>query len=439
MAAPSECDLLITADMAIIHGGVTLENAGVVIRGGHITSVGSAESLVRSHAPEKRIDLGPALLLPGLVNAHTHLPMTLLKGIADDLPLLEWLRDHIWPVEGQLTPELLHLGALLGCAEMIRTGTTAFLNGYISEENTGKAVDESGIRAILGEGFFGFPSPMFPTAQDCWDVIRSLEHTYDDHERIRTAVTPHAVFTVKPDELAESHALAEELDVAWQIHLAESPEETADCLTKTAKRPVELLHSLGILDHRCTLHHCVDVTHHEIGLIAEAGAKVSHNPASNLKLASGIAPVQAMLDAGVSVGIGTDGSASNNQLNMFREMGLAALCGKVRDRDASAVSAASSFAMATEGSARCLHWPELGAIETGRPADLCALSLSEPNMLPMNDPVSHCAYAATGHEVMLTVCAGKILYRDGRFTTLDMDALRREAEAVRRWILSRRK
>lgn len=439
MSEPEICDHLITADMAVVHGGTPLENAAVAISDGQIRSVGPADELRTTYTANNLVELGPALLLPGLVNAHTHLPMTLLKGIADDMPLLEWLERHIWPVEGRLSGEQLEIGALIGCAEMIRTGTTAFLNGYLLEEYTGNAVDASGIRAVLGEGFFGFPSPMFPTAEDCWQATRELAARYANHERIRSAVTPHAVFTVKPQELAESHALAADMGIPWQIHLAESPEETANCLEKTGKRPVELLASLGILDSRCTLHHCVDITPDEVALIADAGARVSHNPASNLKLASGIAPVQAMLDAGITVGIGTDGSASNNQLNMFREMGLAALCGKVRERDASAVSAASALKMATSGSAACLHWPELGSLAPGRPADICALDLTQPNLLPMNDPISHCAYSASGHEVMLTMCDGKILFQDGRYTTLDMDLLRTEAESIRRWILSLRK
>lgn len=436
--ATNQCDLLVCADMAFLDGRV-VHDAAVAVCGGTIMACGDRGDLTERFGAKETLRLRDAFLLPGLINAHTHLPMTLLRGVGDDRPLLQWLREDIWPVEGRLTPELLRLGAALGCAEMIRTGCTAFMNGYFREENTGRAAHDAGVRAVLGEGFFGFPSPMFPDAESCWATLKQLRRQYSGHPRIRTSVAPHAVFTVGPDDLTASHALAAEFDLPWQIHLAESPEETATCIEKYGKRPVEVLDSLGILDHRCTLHHCVDVTDEEIERLSATGAKVVHNPASNMKLASGIAPIQRMLDAGVTVGLGTDGAASNNQLNMFREMGLAALGGKVRDHDARAVSAADALNMATEGSAQCLRWPELGTLAPGHPADMCALDLAAPNMLPMNDPVSHAAYAATGHEVRMTMCEGRVLYLDGDFRTLDIKGLKTEADKARRWISSLRR
>ncbi|WP_018123609.1 amidohydrolase family protein [Desulfovibrio oxyclinae] len=436
--ATNQCDLLVCADMAFLDGRV-FHDAAVAICDGTITACGDRGDIAEQFEARETLRLTDAFLLPGLINAHTHLPMTLLRGVGDDRPLLQWLREDIWPVEGRLSPELLRLGAALGCAEMIRTGCTAFMNGYFHEENTGRAAHDAGIRAVLGEGFFGFPSPMFPDAESCWTTLRRLRQQYSGHPRIRTSVAPHAVFTVSPDALTASHTLAAELDLPWQIHLAESPEETTSCVEKHGKRPVELLDSLGILDRRCTLHHCVDVSEEDIGRLAETGAKVVHNPASNMKLASGIAPIQRMLDAGVTIGLGTDGAASNNQLNMFREMGLAALGGKVRDHDARAASAASVLDMATRGSAQCLHWPELGTLAPGRPADMCALDLCAPNMLPVNDLISHTTYAATGHEVRMTMCEGRVLYLDGNFRTLDLKGLKSEADKARRWISSLRR
>lgn len=434
---PVPCDLLVRADAVLTQDADrrVLTDAAVAVKDGLVLAVGDRAEVEAAHEPEQTLDMSGKLLLPGLVNGHTHLPMTLLRGFADDLPLMEWLEKHIWPVEFQLTDEMLAIGADLGCAELIRTGCTAFLNGYFHEHVTGDAADRCGLRAVLGEGFFGFPSPHFPTAEDCWNVVRDLDARYAAHPRLRTAVTPHAVFTVPPDDLVAGFALAEELDVPWQIHLAESPTETAVCLEKHGKRPVELLHGLGLLTERTTLHHCVDVTESEIALLAEAGSKVVHNPASNFKLASGMSPVQKMLDAGVTVGLGTDGASSNNQLNMFREMGLAALMGKVRSDDASAVGAQAALDMATVGSAACLGWPELGRIEAGCPADMIALDLASPNLMPVFNHASHVVYAATGMETCMTMVAGQVLHLYGNFLSMDVTTLKTEACKATNWVL----
>ena len=430
------CDLLVRADAVVTQDAErrVLTSVGVAVRDGLVVQVGDQDAMEAAFEPEQRLDLSGKLLLPGLVNGHTHLPMTLLRGFADDLPLMQWLEDHIWPVEFQLTDDLLGIGAKLGCAELIRTGCTAFLNGYFHEHVTGQAVSDCGIRAVLGEGFFSFPSPMFPTADDCWKTIRDLNARYDGHPRLRTAVTPHAAFTVTPEEMAASFELAGELGVPWQIHLAESPTETAVCLEKYGKRPVELLHDNGLLTGRTTLHHCVDVNEEEIAILAETGVNVVHNPVSNFKLCSGMSPVQKMIDAGVTVGLGTDGASSNNQLNMFRDMGLAALMGKVRADDASAVNAQTALDMATLGSAKCLGWPELGRIEAGFPADMIALDLGSPNLMPVYNHVSHAVYAATGMEVCMNMVAGQVIYLYGEFRTMDVRSLRIEAQKAAKWV-----
>lgn len=440
-SAPTPCDLLVRADVAVTQDDArrVILKAGVAVTDGIVVGVGDYTDLRAQYEPSTHLDLSGSMLMPGLVNGHTHLPMTLFRGFADDLPLMEWLEDHIWPVELQLTDKLLAIGANLGCAELVRTGCTSFLNSYMHEHITGEIISQTGLRAVLGEGFFSFPSPLFSTAKDCWQAIRKLNQQYADHPRIRTAVTPHAVFTVTPDELVASFELATELNIPWQIHLAESPTETAICLDKYGKRPIGLLHAHGLLTDRTTLHHCVDITDKEIAILAETGVNVVHNPASNLKLCSGISPVQKLLDAGVTVGLGTDGASSNNQLNMFRDMAIAALIGKVRHEDASAVNAQSALDMATRGSAKCLGWPELGRIEVGCPADIIALDLSSPNLMPAYNYISHAVYAATGMEVCMTMVAGKILYLYGDFKTMDMKAMQAKALRASKWILSRAK
>lgn len=434
------CDLLVTADVVVTQNDSRdiINNGALAVTDGLIAAVDNAKSLHSIFAPDQTIELGNAILMPGLVNGHTHLPMTLMRGIADDMPLMEWLETVIWPLERQFSPELLKLGALLGAAELIRTGCTAFLNGYFQEEITGYAAESCGLRTVLGEGYFSFPSPMFKDQDAYRDCFRALHDRFKDNDMVRTAVMPHAAYSVKPEDLTMGYELADELDVPWQTHLAESESETSLCIARYGKRPIELVHDLGFLTERTTVHHCVDITDEEIAILADSGAKVVHNPVSNLKLNSGLSPVQRLLDGGAIVGLGTDGAASNNQLNMFREMATAALIGKVRDDSAQSVNAQSVLDMATRGSAQCMHWPELGRLEVGAPADFVGVDLSSPNMQPMFNPISHLVYATTGHEVCLTACAGKILYSNGEYKTLDMPALLEEIQGVATWVESRK-
>jgi 5-methylthioadenosine/S-adenosylhomocysteine deaminase len=437
--APIPCDLLVTADVVLTQDDArtVLDDGAVAIADGLVARVGPRAELERDCRPAQRLNLPDAMLMPGLINGHVHLPMTLFRGFADDLPLMQWLEEHIWPVEFQLTEEMLGIGAAIGCAELIRTGCTAFFNGYFHEHVTGETASAAGLRAVLGEGFFSFPSPMFPTAEACWDTIRALHARFADNPLVTTAVTPHAVFTVSPAELAASFELACELDVPWQIHLAESASETALCVEKYGKRPLAVLRDHGLLTGRTVMHHCVDLDEDEIDAVAASGATVVHNPVSNLKLGSGVAPVQAMLDAGVTVGLGTDGAASNNQLNLFRDMSYAALLGKLRRVDASAMPTQAVLDMATRGSAACLGQPRLGRIETGRPADMIALDLGSPSMMPAYSHASQVVYSATGLEVCMTMVAGRVLYRDGAFLTIDAKSLQSEAARASRWILDR--
>lgn len=438
---PILCDLLVRADVALTQDDArsVITDAGIAITGGVITEVGQYDQLDSYFVPTSRLDMSGKMVMPGLVNGHTHLPMTLFRGFADDLPLMQWLEEHIWPVESQLTNEMLEIGAHIGCAELVRTGCTAYINGYFNEYITGDVTRSVGLRAVLGEGFFNFPSPMFPTAEACWETIRDLKARYEGNPLIRTAVTPHAAFTVAPDNLVASYELAEELGIPWQIHIAESPAETAICLEKYGRRPLEVLADNNLLSSRSTLHHCVDVTDEEIAMLADAKVNVVHNPASNFKLCSGMSPVQKLIDAGINVGLGTDGASSNNQLNMFRDMALAALLGKVRNDSASAVNAQTSLDMATRGSAKCLGWPELGRLEKGCPADMIALDLAQPNMVPVYNHVSHVVYAATGMEVCMTMVGGEILYLYDDFRTMDVKALQQEALRAQKWVLSKAK
>lgn len=434
---PTPCETLITCDVLLTQDTdrTVIEDAALAVNDGTILAVGPRADIEAAHTPAERLDLGRSMVLPGLVNAHTHVSMTLLRGLADDLPLMDWLTKHIFPVEQKLTPELVRLGAMLGCAEMLRTGTTAFCDMYLMEEAVAEAVAASGLRARVGEVIFAFPSPAYPDLDGALDVARRMEERFKDNDRVRTAVMPHAVYTTHPELLEKTYALAEELDVPLHIHLAESATETAQCLEQQGKRPVSYLHGLGLLGGRTLAAHCVDLDEEEIALLAETGTRIAHCPESNMKLASGFCPAQALLDAGAVLGLGTDGACSNNNLNMFTEMGSSALMQKAHRTDPTALPAQAVLDMATVGGAQCLSWPELGSLEPGKAADLVALDLTRPNLMPMYSPVSHAVYAANGGEVTMTMVGGEVLYRDGAYSRIDYPALLDEIRDAAKWVM----
>ncbi|WP_320170050.1 amidohydrolase [Maridesulfovibrio sp.] len=435
----NECDLIIKGSYILTQdeNRTLIENGAVAVCGRKIAEAGPDKEIERDWKAESVIDTGKSVIMPGLINAHTHVPMTLMRGVADDLPLLDWLHNYMFPIESGLTRELVELGAMLGCAEIAASGTTAFLDGYMYEDAVGRAVDQSGLKAVLGEGFFKFPSPFFKTAEKAWDTVKKLDDLFHDNPRIRTAVTPHAVFTTDPDQLAESMKLAEKLGLLWQIHAAESVPETKLTLETFGKRPIEILAEYGLLTERTRIHHCVDVTADEIELIRKSRAQISHNPQSNLKLGSGICPVTKFIAAGINTGLGTDGAASNNNLDMFDEMRTAALLQKGFLRDPEAMPAGTVLDMATINGARFLGFEDTGSIKPGFSADIIAVDMDKMHLKPVYNPLSHVVYSAGGQDVALTVCDGNVVYRDGKHMTLDVESISREAEKAVKWALKR--
>ncbi|WP_320175913.1 amidohydrolase [Maridesulfovibrio sp.] len=436
---PAKCNLIIKGSYILTQNEdrELIEDGAIAISGKTIAAVGKSADVEKEWVAEETVDCGKSVILPGLINSHTHVPMTLMRGVADDLPLLEWLHNYMFPIESGLTKDLVELGARLGCAEMIASGTTAILDGYMYEDVVGKAVEETGMKAVLGEGFFKFPSPFFKTAQDAWDVIEGLHNKFAGHERIKTAVTPHAVFTTDPAQLAESMELAERLDLLWQIHAAESVPETKLTLETFGKRPIEILKEYGLLRERTRLHHCVDVTDEEISWIKNAGTMIAHNPQSNLKLGSGICPLTKFIDAGITTGLGTDGAASNNNLDMFDEMRTAAMLQKGFLQDPEAMPAQEVLDMATLSGAKFLGFDDCGAIKAGMKSDIIAIDMDKMHLKPVYNPLSHVIYSAGGQDVCLNICDGKILYRDGKFNTADVETISREAEKAVEWALKR--
>ncbi|WCB45412.1 amidohydrolase [Nitratidesulfovibrio vulgaris] len=434
---PLPCDTILQAALIVTQDDArtVIEDGAIAIHEGRIAAVGQRDAIVGNWQGATVIDMGESLIMPGLVNAHTHASMTLLRGLADDLPLMDWLTGHIFPVEKGLTGELVELGALLGCAEMLRTGTTAFSDMYLIEDATLRAVDRAGLRCLAGEAIFAFPSPAYADPETAFDLVRAQHDRWKHHARAALAVAPHAVYTSTPAILARCRDLAEELGLPIHLHLAETATETAQCIEQHGARPVPYCDGLGLLTPRTTLAHCVDLTEGEIDLLAERGVTVAHCPESNMKLASGIAPATAMLGRGMTLGLGTDGAASNNSLNMFTEMTSCALLHKVHHMDPTCAPSSAVLDMATRGGAHALHMQGIGRIEAGCPADIIALDLRAPNMQPIFNPASHLVYAATGHETRLTMVGGEVLYLDGCYTRFDMDDLLKEVRKARTWAM----
>ena len=387
---------------------------------GEIVSVGDPEEVA---AVEETLDASGGLVIPGLVNAHGHAAMTLLRGYADDKPLDAWLQEDVWPVEGAMTPEEIRAGTDLALVEMIRTGTTAFCDMYFHEEAVAAAVAESGLRARLAHGVVSVGK----SEDGAWaDLEESVEiaDRLDGRAggRITTAIAPHSLTTVGEEYLREAVSRARDLGVPLHFHANETGDEVDPIVEERGMRPLEYADDLGMLGPGDFLAHGVHVDRTEIELLAERGTAVVHCPASNMKLASGMAPVQELLDAGVSVGLGTDGAASNNDLDLFGEMRDAAMLGKLAAEDASAVPAEAVVRTATEGSAEALGIGS-GRIEAGEPADLAVLDLDAAHLTPAHDLVSHLAYAARGSDVRHTVCDGRVLMRDREVLTLDERAV----------------
>lgn len=423
---PTPCDILVTASIVVSQNETRqiLRDAALAITDGRITAIGPANALRQQVSPARTIDLANAMVLPGLVNTHGHAAMTLFRGLCDDAPLSVWLNDHIWPAESKLTPKAVRLGTQLACAEMLASGTTCYLDAYLFAGTIATAVEEAGLRAIICQGVFDHGNDRFKAADKALRTATALADRLAGHPRLRTAIFPHAVYTCSTPTLLRCAELARERGVLLSTHAAETAKENADCQTANGQRVIPYLERIGLLGPTTLLAHVVDINDEEQNILARTGTKVAHCPKSNMKLASGIAPIQAMRTAGVTVGLGTDGAASNNALNLFAEMSVAALLQKVATGDPTALHAQAVLDMATRDGAAAIGWPELGQLTVGGPADLCALDLTRPGLCPPFDPVSHAVYAASGGEVRLTMVGGRVLYKDGAFPEMDYPGLR---------------
>ncbi|RXK46427.1 amidohydrolase [Halorientalis pallida] len=415
------------ADGRVLRPDHTVERADVLVdqASGEILSVEPEGE--GSTSADDTLDADGGFVIPGLVNAHTHVAMTLLRGYADDKPLDAWLQEDIWPVEAELTAEDVRAGTRLGVLEMIRSGTTAFADMYFFMPEVVAAVEESGMRALLGYGSITVGNDDDAAHREMRDGLDFAEG-YDGAAdgRISTAFMPHSLTTVGEEYLREYVPEARDAGIPIHFHANETVSEVDPLVDDHGERPLEYADDVGMLADTSFLAHGVHTDRTEHELLAERDTAVIHCPASNMKLASGMAPVQAMRDRGVTVGLGTDGAASNNDLSLFDEMRDAAMLGKLAADDASAVDADAVVEMATQGGADALGMAS-GRIEAGANADLAVLDLDQPHLTPDHDLVSHLAYAASGSDVRHTVCDGQVLMRDREVQTLDEDAVLADA------------
>ena len=403
-----------------------IKNGAVAIRADRIIAVGPRAEIDRRYQAAQRLDRPDALIAPGLVNTHTHVPMSLLRGIANDVRLQDWLTKFIFPAEAKnVSVDFVRWGTRLACLEMLLSGTTTYTDMYYFEDAIAEADREAGLRAVLGETIIGFPVPDAPTPEDALRFTERYIQRFRNDALVVPAVAPHALYTNSDATLKAARALADRYGVPLVIHIAETRRERDDALAKWGKTPAAELDSLGVLTGRTIAAHCVWVDDADIAILKSRGTGVAHCPSSNMMLASGVAPVVKMLAAGLNVGLGTDGPAgSNNDFDLMEEMDLAAKLQKVSTADPQALSAAQSFEMATIGGARALGLEkEIGSLEPGKRADLITMRLDVPNAVPLYDVVSQIVYALKGAGVRDSMVNGRLLLRDRRPLALDQDVI----------------
>ena len=406
-----------------------LEAHAVAVHDGRIEAVLPSRDARQRFAPARAFNLGEHVLIPGLVNLHAHAAMSLLRGIADDIALMQWLTQHIWPVEmREASPAFVYDGTLLACAEMLRGGVTLFNDMYFFPEAAARAAIAAGMRAAIGMIVVDFASPYAHHPADYLSKGLALRDALRSHPLISFCFAPHAPYSVGDKALAQVATYANELDLPVHMHVHETRDEISQSVERDGRRPLVRLHELGLLGPNLIAVHAVHLTPPEIELLAACGCHVAHCPSSNLKLASGMAPVAALAAAGVNVGIGTDGAASNNRLDLFNEMRQAALLGKAVANDATVLPATDVLRMATLNGAKALGLDRMiGSLQAGKVADMVAVDFSSPELVPCYDPVSHLVYAAGRRDVSHVWVAGELALEDGVLTRPELRGVHKRA------------
>lgn len=439
-SAPQEVDwLLVDADwvvtcdksMQCINGG------SIAIDGEDLLAIGPTEQVRPSYRGRRELNLRGHMVLPGLINTHTHAAMSCFRGLGDDLPLQRWLQEVIFPAEAKhVNPEFVYWGTLLAAAEMLQNGITTFCDGYFYEESAALAVKEAGARAILGQGILDFPSPDLPEPSHSRKHAEEFLQSFPrDETRLRPSLFCHAPYTCGPETLQWVKAMCREHQMIFQLHLSETAAEVEQITRLYKDKPVFYLDRLNLLDSGTICAHAVWLQPDEIELLAVRQVGVSHNAESNMKLAAGVAPVPAMLKAGVRIALGTDSCASNNDLDLFSEMDRVAKLHKVFQLDPVVCAAQEVLNMATRGGASVLGWDdEIGSLEVGKKADLIAIDLYQPHLTPLYEPISPLVYAAKGSDVRYAWVGGRMVVAGGQISTLDVAEIMNEVTRIARRI-----
>ena len=434
-----------SVDLRIVGGTVItvdpeftiIDNGAVVIRGQRIVAVGKADDLAERYIANETIDARGHAILPGLINTHTHIPMVLFRGLADDMLLMDWLRKYIFPAEAQLVDEaFVRTGTRLGCLEMLLGGTTTYVDMYYFEDAIADETARAGMRAVLGQTVIDFPAPDFKTWPAAMSGMKAFADHWKGHALITPAIAPHAPYTVSTEHLREAREFADRAGVPLVIHVAESQAEVKTIAEKHQKSPVAYLESIGLLTGPTIAAHMVWPAEDDFATLTKRRVGVAHCPQSNMKLASGVAPLTKLLAAGVAVGLGTDGAGSNNDLNLWEEIDTAAKLHKVINMDATVISAQQALELATIGGARAIHLDrEIGSLEAGKRADLILVSLDAVHQTPLYNIPSQLVYATKASDVRTAIINGRVVMRDRRVLTIDAPAARAEATTIRDRVL----
>jgi 5-methylthioadenosine/S-adenosylhomocysteine deaminase len=414
-----------------------IENGAVAVDKGKIVAVGNAFEIGKLYRSPRTINAQGKAVIPGLINTHTHVPMSLFRGIADDLDLNEWLTKYIFPAEAKNVDEnLVRVGARLGLAEMIAGGTTTFCDMYYFEDAIAQETEKAGVRGVLGETLIDFPAPDNKTFAAGMDYAEAFAKKWKGNPLIVPAIAPHAPYTVSEEHLKMTRSLANRLGVPLVLHLAEAQSEVDFVRKNKDMTPVEYVKKIGLLDGTTIAAHVIWVNSAEMQVLKEAGVGIAHNPQSNMKLAAGVAPIPEMLKMGLRVGLGTDGAASNNDLDLWEEMDTAAKLHKIWSKDPKVVSAEEAFAMATIGGARALHLENItGSLEEGKMADVVIVSLDSLHQTPLYNIYSNLVYATKASDVDTVMINGRLVMRGRLLLTLDESAVKRDAIALQKKII----
>jgi len=436
----------IVADLVIAGGTIVtmnpskqvIENGAIAIKNGEIAAIGTKADVLSRVTPRRTILANGKVIIPGLINTHTHVPMSLFRGISDDLDLNDWLTKYIFPAEAKnVTEPFVRAGTRLGLAEMIRGGTTTFCDMYYFEDAVADETKKAGVRGVLGETVIDFPVADNKTFDQATTYTEAYVKKWADDRLIVPAIAPHAPYTVSTDHLKAWKAMSDRLNAAVVIHVAETQKEVDDIRKQHGDTPVTYLDKIGFLNNRTIAAHMVFPTENEIDILKRAGVGIAHNPQSNMKLASGVAPVPALLAKDIAVGLGTDGAASNNDLNMWEEMDTAAKLHKLTSHDPKTLPAEQAFAMATTLGARALHIDNItGSIELGKRADIVIVDLDDINQVPYFNIYSSLVYSTKANDVRTVVINGQVVMQDRRLLTLNESDIKKDANAYREKIIN---